>query len=403
MFAKHNRKNVFISRSKRKRRKSFKKIACYVMVTSLSILVMLYISIHITIISEAINFDRNESSTKLNTGMLLENVFKWATETGAIFGNIGIKQISGDLYSLVATNDIEEGDVIGVVPFNISLNAGSPRHERKSSTAAIDNEFREGAGDVNPFSQEFCHIVDAVYYAITKSFQEMTPYEIYLASLTHDYHPIAWSPNAKKLLKKLNGDDDQALFDLDSIYSMGQMALSCGYEIDFTKNSKERDAFMLALVRSEEAYHLALFPIVDIPNHRAGGWVNIDSDTSSPLHVKYIATRDIVKGQEIIYSYNQCSYCIPDSNSERKQDLYSSWLFSIYGFVEELPQRWTLPSSDLMIDVVQNELNGPMQAILNREPTKDDVKTLQRHLKRFTMMERHIMKPTQKLLIDDRL
>lgn len=225
----------------------------------------------------------------------------------------------------------------------------------------------------------------------------MTPYEIYLASLTHDYHPITWSPGAKKLLKSLNGYDDQALFDLDSIFSMGQMAMSCGYEIDFTKNSEERDAFMLALVRSEESYNLALFPIMDIPNHRAGGWVNIDSNTSSPLHVKYIATRDIVKGEEIIYSYNQCSYCIPDSDPERKEDLYSSWIFSIYGFVEELPQRWTSPSSDLKIDVVQNELNDPIQTILNREPTKDDKIILQRHLNRFKMMKREIMKPTQKL------
>lgn len=393
MFFKNNRKKVAISRLKRRRRRSFKQIACCVIVTSLPISVMLSISIRIT--SEAINFDRKESSAKLKTGMLLENVFKWATENGAIFGKIGIQQISGDLYSLVATNDIEEGDVIGIVPFNISMNAGS-LHERKRSSVATDNEIR-GAGDVNPFSQEFCDVVDAVYYAITKSSQEMTPYEKYLASLKHDYHPITWSPDAKKLLKSLNGGDDQALFDLDSIFSMGQMAMSCGYEIDFTKNSKERDAFMLALVRSEEAYHLALFPIVDIPNHRAGGWVNIDSDTSSPHHVKYIATRDIVKGQEIIYSYNQCSYCIPDSNPERKSDLFSSFLFSIYGFVEELPQRWTSPSSDLMIDVVQNELNGPIQAILNREPTQDDKIFLQRHLKRFKMMEREVMKPTQKL------
>lgn len=392
MFVKNNRK-IFISRSKRRRR-SFKQIACCVMVTSLPILVMLHISIHT--ISEEINFDQKESSVKLNTGMLLENVFTWATENGAIFGKIGIQQISGDLYGLVATDDIEEGDVIGIVPFNISLNTGSP-HARKSSSVAIDNEIR-GAGDVNPLSQEFCDVVDAVYYAITKKIQEMTPYEIYLASLTHDYHPITWSSAAKQLLKSLNGGGGgQALFDLDSIFSMGQMAMSCGYEIDFTQNSKERDAFMLALVRSEEAYNLALFPIVDIPNHRAGGWVNIDSDTSSPLHVKYIATRDIVKGQEIIYSYNQCSYCIPDSNPERKSDLFSFFLFSIYGFVEELPQRWTSPSSDLIIDVVQNELNGPIQAILNREPTQDDKIFLQRHLKRFKMMEREIMKPTQKL------
>ncbi|GFH45214.1 hypothetical protein CTEN210_01688 [Chaetoceros tenuissimus] len=328
----------------------------------------------IQIQSGAITFDPNESSKQRSKGVLLENVLAWATENGAIFGKIGIRQISGDLYGLVATDDIEEGDVIGIVPFNISLNAGSP-HERKSSSVAIDNEIR-GAGD---------------------NYQEMTPYEIYLASLTHDYHPITWSSAAKQILKSLNGGGGQALFDLDSIFSMGQMAMSCGYEIDFTKNSKERDAFMLALVRSEEAYTLALFPIVDIPNHRAGGWVNIDSDTSSPLYVKYTATRDIVKGQEIIYSYNQCSYCIPDSNIERKSDLFSSWLFSIYGFVEDLPQRWTSKSSDLMIDVVQNELNGPIQAILNREPTKDDNVFLQRHLKRFKMMEREIMKPTQKL------
>lgn len=389
----NKRKNTFISRSKRRKRKSFKKMTCCVIVTSFPILVMLHFLIQIQ--SGAINFDQKESYAKLNTGMLLENVFTWATENGAIFGKIGIQQISGDLYGLVATDDIEEGDVIGIVPFNISLNAGSP-HERKSSSVAIDNEIR-GAGDVNPFSQEFCDVVDAVYCAITKKNQEMTPYEIYLASLTHDYHPITWSSAAKQLLQSLNGGGGQALFDLDSIFSMGQMAMSCGYEIDFTKNSKERDAFMLALVRSEEAYTLALFPIVDIPNHRAGGWVNIDSDTSSPLYVKYTATRDIVKGQEIIYSYNQCSYCIPDSNIERKSDLFSSWIFSIYGFVEDLPQRWTSKSSDLMIDVVQNELNGPIQAILNREPTKDDNVFLQRHLKRFKMMEREIMKPTQKL------
>ena len=127
MFFKNNREKVAISRSKRRRRRrSFKQIACCVIVTSLPILVSI-LSISIRITSEAINFDQKESSAKLKTGMLLENVFKWATENGAIFGKIGIqqKQISGDLYSLVATNDIEEGDVIGIVPFNISRNAGS--------------------------------------------------------------------------------------------------------------------------------------------------------------------------------------------------------------------------------------------------------------------------------------
>ena len=90
-----------------------------------------------------------------------------------------------------------------------------------------------------------------------------------------------------------------------------------------------------------------LIPVYDMINHRNGKWLNTDSD---PIRegdrVTVRAIRNIAADEQLYISYNFCRDC-----QGRYERYGTPEILRDYGFVEEYPRRFVLPSLGVGFDL----------------------------------------------------
>ena len=308
-------------------------------------------------------------------------VMEWAKTNGAyIHDHVQIQRIpsatSKTLSGLFASDTIEKGEHITIIPYNLTINAyisskdystdnGYLTTEAISRNMYVQQEMlfygdaEVGDGDVDgdgdgDVSVDFCPIMQAVHSAIAKDASLHTPYDKYLKSRIHAHLPYNWSTLGTELLHKILGPKLLLKFGSDSDHE--QMAKTCGFVSEKVNDPLVTDAYMLTKTRMESGgYVEALAPVLDLFNHANGKAQNVDSHHKEEANELAIyATRRIEKGEQMFYSYNRCSYC----TCFEMNDVVTPDLFYTYGFVEAIPQRWRFKNHDIVFDVVEVDGDG---------------------------------------------
>jgi spermidine synthase/S-adenosylmethionine/arginine decarboxylase-like enzyme len=197
---------------------------------------------------------------------------------------------------------------------------------------------------------------------------EFAPYIDYLYSRNNNdvpSIPSTWSSLGKELLKTIHGPvlDPKDITDT----SFFTTCLNNDSGIDYTKFDEEKRqpfefAYATALSRSRDD---KLVPLLDMFNHHGGDKFNVDS---SPVHqqkgddedndMKYTseyinvyAKRDIRMGEQLYINYMEC-------NDEylRRHEHHLSKLLRDHGFVEDYPQRWSIPTPSHHSNVEENNI-----------------------------------------------
>jgi hypothetical protein len=308
------------------------------------------------------------------------NVMEWAKTQGAfITENAEIRDIDEGLSGLFATQSIPKGGIISTVPLNLTI-------------SAAQSEYYD---DKDDYATGMCHLLHNVHSSIIKNDAIQTPYERYLTSRTHHHIPSNWSPQAKKMLKQLDGLSTTPLFGFE-FHDLKERIQTCGgFDENMATDSKFADAASLTYTRSEGSTgRIALVPFMDLINHANGKRSNTDANHVLGEKFEFIATRAIEKGEQLNYSYNRCSYC----NCFEQGNLVTPDLFFYYGFVETLPQRWAFQNVDLIFDIDEKEGNGDDELEVNfvKPPTKADVYFMKTELKRISFVLRRYLKNSER-------
>ena len=305
------------------------------------------------------------------------NVMEWAKIQGAfIREHVKIRYIDEGLSGLFASQSIPKGKIIITVPLNLTISAAQSEY--------LDDE--------DDYDKETCHLLHNVHSSIIKNDAIQTPYERHLTSRTNHHIPSNWSPQAKKMLKQLDGPATAQLFGFE-FHDLKERIQSCGgFDENMATDSKFADATSLTYTRSEGLEGRALVPFMDLINHANGKRSNTDANHVLGEKFEFIATRAIEKGEQLNYSYNRCSYC----TCFEQGTFVTPDLFFEYGFVETLPQRWAFDNVDLIFDIDEKEGHGDDELEVNfvKPPTKADVYFMKKELKRL----RYLMNSKRKMV-----
>mmetsp|Transcript_14644 Transcript_14644/g.19112 ORF Transcript_14644/g.19112 Transcript_14644/m.19112 type:complete len:431 (+) Transcript_14644:89-1381(+) len=311
------------------------------------------------------------------------NVMEWAKAHGAfIHEHVKIRYIGEGLSGLFASQSITEGEIISTVPFNLAT----------QSVFVNDDHDNNDKG--------LCNLFYNVHSSIIKNETIQTPYEKYLTSRTHHHLPLNWSPQAKKMLKELDGPSTAPLFGFE-FQDIKERIQDCGgFDENMAMYSKFADAVSLTYTHYEGVKgrdHAALVPFMDLINHANGKRSNTDSNHVLDEKFEFIATRAIEKGEQLYFSYSRCSYC---GSCFEDGSFVTPHLFFHYGFVETLPQRWAFENIDLIFDIDKKE--GPSDDELEvnfvEPPTKADIYFMKKELKRLSFFRRDLMNSKGKIL-----
>jgi hypothetical protein len=307
------------------------------------------------------------------------NVMEWAKTQGAFISeHVEIRDIDEGLSGLFASQSIPKGEIISTVPLNLTI-------------SAAQSEYSD---DEDDYDTEMCHLLHNVHSSIIKNDAIQTPYERHLTSRTNHHIPSNWSPQAKKMLKQLDGPATAQLFGFE-FHDLKERIQSCGgFDENMATDSKFADAASLTYTRSEGVEGIALVPFMDLINHANGKRLNIDANHVLGEKFEFIATRTIEKGEQLNCSYNRCSYC----TCFEQGNGVTPHLFFEYGFVETLPQRWAFANVDLIFDIDGKEGHGDDELEVNfvKPPTKADVYFMNKELKRLSFVRRRYLKNSER-------
>eukprot|EP00614_Pseudopedinella_elastica_P007516 CAMPEP_0172592032 /NCGR_PEP_ID=MMETSP1068-20121228/10929_1 /TAXON_ID=35684 /ORGANISM="Pseudopedinella elastica, Strain CCMP716" /LENGTH=399 /DNA_ID=CAMNT_0013388819 /DNA_START=76 /DNA_END=1275 /DNA_ORIENTATION=- len=273
-------------------------------------------------------------------------VLLWALANGATFDprqQVRRRNASdaASVRGVFALRPIEPGAILLTVPWSIAVTTAD------EYAASVDVR---------------CSSVAAIRAYLAQ--RPLQPYQRLLLESVPDL-PFAWPLEAQKHLGALLGD------------SLPPLELGRRHEAWF-KRCEEVDlgdalgttALHLAIARAaairnwtssspadENKTWLTLLPLYDLYNHRNGGWHNtrVVGSVGKPLQI--FAHRHIRKGEELYLSYGWGA----------------DHMFDAYGFVEDLPQRWSFHLPDDSGRPVSFDLDAPALEAPGDSPRHDRV------------------------------
>jgi len=245
-------------------------------------------------------------------------LLRWAIESGATFDDRQIVRLANasdpnSLRGVFAKADIEAGALLIEIPWELVVTAS-----------------RDSTGDVR------CSSIAAIDAYLSQA--SAKPYGRLLLNSIPDL-PFSWPSEAQARLRKLLGEDFPP-FDLDRRDAWWTRCSSNSKGIAPSNNALRLAIARAAAIRawpdnsiSDNATWLTLLPLYDLYNHRNGVWHNTRVVGSVGKPLQMFAHRRISAGEQLYLTYG--------SGSDR--------LFENYGFVENLPQRWTIRTDSLPV------------------------------------------------------
>jgi SET domain len=255
---------------------------------------------------------------------MIGEITQWIQANGGtISKKVQVKHISGSLSGLFATENVEAGEVLVIIPWTLILVPFSHKADRCDKAERLR---------------------DAV---MTKDSKDQNPYERYLATRTREHIPLFWSSKSKEILEELMTDFETRGFSDEMTDVCDDRMLDEGFQ----------QAYMLLQTRGEGYYGDLLIPFEDLLNHRNGNHTNVQPEILAGKYVRIVTTRAVTTGEQYQNSYNKCPSCKALFTNPQLPIGFqvTSQLFEDYGFVESVPQRWVLPEVRMIFDVVQSQ------------------------------------------------
>lgn len=232
---------------------------------------------------------------------------------------------------IFAKERIEEGEVLSQIPWG-------------SIIAPKDDEDEE---EVGIYEELDCDTVNLVLQEMNKveneEGSEYGPYVKYLLEqIAVEPIPSVWSDNGKMLLVEILGGMEQQIPPGGAVDMIDtEWFLGCGAD--------ENDTFaedVAGLVKKFAIYDV-LVPLLDLYRHRNANYFNVRTELVRGVHYRVIANRTIEAGEQIYNSYDMCEEC----NADAVDSGYGTpEIFRDYGFIEDLPQRWSFQPGAVDID-----------------------------------------------------
>lgn len=247
---------------------------------------------------------------------------------------------------IFATEQIEEGEVLSRIPWTIIIDSAEDDDEND-----WDDEDEELASP-NHSCSTFRKLLQEIKLGSNSKYM---PYIDYLLARKQRL-PVSQSKNGKKLFAEILGIQDETDYSFKQPQHLPLMdeliprfldyewRTVCGSE-DYDKELEDEEVLITAAtLLTQFAHNELLIPTYDFYTHRNGDWLNTEVQAVYGEYYQIVARRTIEKGEQIHGSYNDCDDC-----SER-DDYGTPDIFQNYGFVERMPQRWSLPGNAIYID-----------------------------------------------------
>jgi len=194
------------------------------------------------------------------------------------------------------------------------------------------------------FQDDKCDTVDKLAQEMRKgeeSFWE--PYVSYLKSQPYGQLPSLWSEAGKEALSFVNWEYDEE--DDEWYLVLPPEGMEDARFIGCRNLAPDADTPLIdklaAMLVTQRGWDEVLIPVYDLMSHRNGeGYLNtreVHSVHDRDLPVKVQASRKIKAGEEVYTSYDSCFDC-----GARARGYGSPEIFRDYGFVEMLPQKFTV-------------------------------------------------------------
>ena len=192
-----------------------------------------------------------------------------------------------------AADDISEGEVLLVVPWNAIIHAGYIVEDPSSLVCdTVFNLAREmRKGDESDFA----------------------PYVNYLKTQKVGQIPSAWSNEGKYLLHRVLGRNiDEGRSGRAQTQRLPPRSPTSRLEVDWRQDCNgsadptDEQAAQLVIQRAEDDL---MMPIYDMFSHRNGWHNNVNNNCREGEEFYLTANRDIVEGEMLYNSYNQCTDC----------------------------------------------------------------------------------------------
>jgi hypothetical protein len=205
-------------------------------------------------------------------------------------------------WMLFATEDIETGQVLSKVPWELII-SGSLTASLFSSNATADDLFEHITGQLNCESTN--QLIHELGLGDSSSFG---PYIRYLREVPTFHIPAMWTPQGRGALTAMLGG-----MDAGDIPPVGPFDV---IDIDWfgVCNGSEDGVEAAALLLQQGLWNTLVVPTFDWYTHRNGDHLNAKVNVVPGQFMEITAVRPIVKGEALHRSFDLCELCHPDED-----------------------------------------------------------------------------------------
>ena len=244
---------------------------------------------------------------------------------------------------LFVNDDVAKGEVLMIIPQKCLLRSSEDDAMLESTCDTVRN-------------------LVAQYKLGDKS--EYLPYVRYIMDDRHRGDlPSEWSEEGKELLVSIIPAELLPEFNATDV----SFVTECAADPNEEEVGPLQEIAHLAVLR--RSWDDIMIPVFDMVNHRNGRWTNVESNSAHEgKDIRVFATRDIVAGEQLHLSYNECTDCHGYAHTYTLPQIMRD-----YGFVEQYPQRWNFDYSWLMFEVDEvfdddGENTGGLEVIWFSDP-----------------------------------
>jgi len=253
---------------------------------------------------------------------------------------------------LFAINDIQKGDALIKVPGSAIFTGDSDKN-RCDGTLTLLQEIAKGREE-----------------------SDFGPYLDYLYSKQGiSFLPSMWSSAGRDLLKTIHGPNLKPKDIVDVSFLSHCTGERDEFEIEIEEETRKQVEFAYATMLAR-SWDEKLVPLVDMINHSRdfntvtkvtslGETEDPDTlaETEDPDTVEVHADRDILKGEQLYLSYRR-----RDDDSK----LHTAKTLRNFGFVEQYPQRWVLPTPSRRSNIEENQVPDEIMFDIVRKGDEDE-------------------------------
>ncbi|KAG7349320.1 spermidine synthase [Nitzschia inconspicua] len=198
--------------------------------------------------------------------------------------------------------------------------------------------------------------------------------------------PSAWSPQGKKLLRRVIGRALEPQESTDFVCEEECPTLPKNGD----KCSQLENTAFFSIISG--GWNAKMIPVFGMLPHRNGKWHNVDMNSILPgVNDEVLFTvRDVKAGEQLYISYTECNY----EDCKGMQFHYiTPDILRDFGIVEQYPRRWRLNDrKELVAQIDKDEASGKLHVSwpLGEYPDIEDLTWIQSQLQRLNKMENEI-------------